>query len=120
MEINLLGQAVTLVVPPSYAVRWECAALVHVSMLRARSAALGLTLPQPMQKRLKLPTLVACGYSLAVYGGAVFDALAAAGVKMDDVLAVGAVALDVVTDGLVTEADVRAAEDFSEAPGKAT
>jgi hypothetical protein len=113
--VTLGGREHTLTLPSSYAVRWEVAALAHVSVIRARSAALALTIPGG-ERGYKMPALSRCGFSVAVYGGEAFDALTAAGIALDDILAQGEIALDYLTDGLVTAKDVDAAEDFSGAP----
>lgn len=118
-SVTLLGRTHELVQHPSEAVRWEIAALANVSALRARAAAIAATVPGA-EKRYGMPALVRCGYAVPVWGEQAFNALRKAGVKLDDVLAEGETALEFVTDGLVTESDVKAAEDFSEAPAEPT
>lgn len=117
--VTLGGREHTLALPASYAIRWEVAALVNVSVLRARAAALALAIPGA-DRAYKIPPLARCGYSIGEFGGAAFDALSSAGVKLDEVLSQGEIALDFLADGLVTAKDVDAAEGFSEAPAEQT
>lgn len=118
-SVTVLGQSYDLAPPASYALRWEIAALPHTSVIRARAAALVACAPQ-LERRLKVPPLARCGFSAGAWAGECFDALAKAGVKLDAIMRDGETALDVLTDGLVTEADVDAAEGFSEAPADPT
>lgn len=117
--VTLGGREHTLALPASHAIRWEVAGLANVSALRARAAALALTIPGA-ERTYKIPPLVRCGFSVGVYGGEAFDALSARGVGLDEVLEHGATALEFLTADLVTEKDVQAAEDFSEAPAEPT
>ena len=117
--VTLLGRSHDLVQHPSEAVRWEVTILATISVIRGRAAALAATIPG-CEKRFGIPALTRCGYAVPVWGEAAFNALRKAGVRLDDIMAQGEIALDFLTDGLVTEADVQAAEDFSEAPAEPT
>ena len=118
-SLELLGKSYDLVVPASYAVRWEIAALANVSVIRARAASIVATVPGA-EKRLKVQPLSRHGFSVGSWAGDCFDALTKAGVKLEAIMADGETAIDFLTDGLVTEADVDAAEGFSEAPAEQT
>lgn len=106
-----IGGATVQITPlRSYAERWDLATAAGVNVQRACAAALGLSWPR--LRRLG-PTYT--GDAIA-YGGAVIDYLCE---REPDcyprVIEAGAEALRIATTGLITNAEVKARADFSEA-----
>lgn len=108
--IRIGGATVEIVPIKSYAERWDLATAAGVNVQRACAAALGLAWP-----RLRRMGPSYTGDAIA-YGGAVIDYLCE---REPDcyprVIEAGADALRLATSGLITQSEVRARADFSEA-----
>lgn len=122
VTVKIGGQEVALEAPTSYALQWEiwtfCAA--HPGP-RGRAAALGACWPAKAPwpgetKRNRRPTFAGCGYDLGAFGGAVIDSLATQGVRIPEIAMAGVLAYNLIAQIIPTEAEVKAAEDFSPPP----
>jgi alkylhydroperoxidase family enzyme len=108
--------------PPSYSIRHEIALAAVSNRHRAFAAALGVCAFRPelgraatIEGRLKVAPYSADFNPLA-YGGRIFDALIAAGVRREDIIAAGAAAYVLIQDGLFGDEEVKAAEVFTDPP----
>jgi hypothetical protein len=79
--------------------------------LRARAAAIGLSVPR-LTRQLK----VAAYTNPVKFGGSMYDALRTAGVSREEIIAGGDEAVRWLMSQVITEAEVKAAEGFSEPP----
>lgn len=79
--------------------------------LRARAAAIGLSVPR-LVRQLKV-----AGYTNPVkFGGSVYDALRTHGISREEIIAAGDEAIRWLMSQVISEAEVKAAEGFSEPP----
>lgn len=109
-----------LVLPTSMCARFEVSAAgTSRSKHRAYAAALALSVRQ-LAAWVATPSETWAGatyeYDPQTYGGHVIDYLSANGVPLKQIVAAGKVAWLAVTASLPSDAEVKAAEDFSAAP----
>lgn len=118
MPTHQLGEhEIQLHPPPSMASRWEIFLLGPTNPWRAFGAALAACWKGPGRPTA---TLARSGWSVAAWGGAVVDELVARGIEPAKVNAVGAVAFGLLSEGLITEEQVQAAENGSGAGAPST
>ena len=115
MTIQLGGEEVTLAIPASYALRCDMWMLSAENRQRGLAGALGAAWKMPHRPKV---SYAQCRYNPALYGGAVLDELIARGLSLTDIMSAGSKALALISVGLVTEEEVKAAEDFSEDPAE--
>ena len=101
--------------PLSFAIRWDLAMAMGAASSvpekwRLRAAALGMCWRGEGAPRASLQ-----GVDFISYAGALLDELMSRGIRPAQVMAASTVAYRVVTDGLITDADVKAAQDFMNA-----
>jgi hypothetical protein len=86
-------------------------ATIEGSGLRARAAAIGLAVPRLVRQ------LGVAAYSNPVkFGGALYDAMRRAGVSREQIIEGGDVATRWLMTQVITEAEVKEAEGFTEPP----
>ncbi len=110
--VKLAGKEVEFVVPASYATRTEIALAAHTVWRRALGAAIGVCWSVGSDRNPNRKYRYRG--DVAEYGGAVLDHLHEIGVGDAEIRAAGAIALDLVNQGLVWEADVEVAVGNSE------
>lgn len=113
--VTLLDKPLNLRRPTSLSAGWEAVALRSVSEVAACGAALALCWPAPGRGVEPPPALFTAlhSQSIASWGRAAADALLLRGVKLGDLMTAGAEALEVISEALLPESDVKAAEAFS-------
>ena len=100
--------------PQSLAQCYDLLIAAQTSPLRANAAALGLCWVGPGRPKAKFEAT----YSALAYGGQVLDELLARGLTAAEVTTAGVIAYGLVCGQVVGEQEVKADEDFSEAPGE--
>ena len=107
--VTVKGQPVRLAAPASLTMAFEVRDALLVSHQRAYAAALGLCWP-------KLARKVPYRFDVLPYGGRVLDYLLDQGVPYHEVMQAGLAAYRLITRDLLSLAEVKEAQDFSEAP----
>ena len=102
--------------PKSFALAHDVAGAVSSNWRRAFAAALGACWMGPGRPKA---SYAGCDYSVGAYGGKVIDELVEQGYNLSEVLAAGAEAFSLLTAGLLSEAEVKAEEDFTDGPAEA-
>mgnify|MGYP003386358888 CR=1 FL=1 len=110
--VRLAGKDIELVVPSSYAARTEVAIAAHTMWRRALAAAIGLCWSAGSDRNPNRKYRYRG--DVAEYGGQVMDHLHAIGCPDSEIRAAGAVALGLVNEGLIWEADIEDAVGNSE------
>lgn len=115
VEVKLGERTVKLRAPASYALRVEITSAAATNAQRAFCAALAACWSE---ESLGRPTVryAACGYNPLDFGGRVLDELAGRGIPTREILAAGARAWDLLSDGVLTHDEVTEAEGNSGAP----
>ena len=108
--VTLGGEQVKLRRPDDIVDRMDVWELAAHSMLRARSAALGMAWTGMSRPEANLR---AHRHNVSEYGAAVYRELVARGLSKLEIMTAGNIALDLVTDGLVTRDDIEAARGNS-------
>ncbi len=111
---TLGGQKLKLQPGNSHMVRYEIGALGASSWPRATAAALAFCIRNPLALRPKA-SLEACHHNVSVYGQRYFDQLIERGITPAEIVRAGADAYVLCVEGLPSNDEVDAAEDFSEA-----
>lgn len=115
-----LGQTeITLRRPASLTERREIVVASVGNQPRALAAALGRCWAHPAKHAPKVKSYDSDGSALR-YGRDVLDDLLSRGMDYAEVLAAGVVAFNLCADGVFSESEVKAAEDFSAAPAPST
>lgn len=109
---HLGNQPLTLQRPDSFAARQDVIELGADNFNRTLGAALGLCW-RASEKKLGV-SYQGSKFNAGVYGGAVIDVLQARGVPLAQILAVGLAAWRLCREGMISEAEVDEAEDFSD------
>lgn len=107
MEHHKIGEhSITLTTPRSLAIRWEVFSLGAQSSLRASAAALAICWTGPGKVSSDLGRHQ---WNVGRWAGSVLDELLKRGVPLETIAGVGALAFNVVADGLITEEEVQEA-----------
>lgn len=109
VSVQVGKQTVQLLLPPSFALRYEIGLAGSTNWQRAIFAALGVCWSGPGAPKVKY----AGSYDPLVYGGEVLDELVARGLRPKDAWDAAATAYRFLTDSVVGEAEVADAENFS-------
>ena len=117
-EVTVGGATFALATPTDTAAAWDCVVLAQSNRSRAMSMALALCWPdaQPHRPRVRYTE---CSYDAGLFGGRVFAGLTSRGAGVDEVVAAGRVALDLVVAAVPTAKVVQSAVDFTPAQGGA-
>jgi len=109
-SVSLAGETVDLQVPDSASARWDVYSAATQNSNRAFAAALALCWAGPHKPKARL---AGHRYDPLAFGGAVLDELVSRGVPLPEVIGAGLRAWQLCGDGLITAAEVEAAEGFS-------
>jgi len=112
IKVQIGKRTVRLEPPGNYAFRVDVMGLLRHSPIRAQAAALGMCWRGAGRPRVQY---LDHRYNAAVYAGALIREWGAAGMPFGDWAKAGNVALAMCIQGMLTEAQVQAAEDFIEA-----
>lgn len=103
---------VALTLPKSFSVRLDVVGAAGRNAVRACAAALGVCWQGPGKPKQSLERH---GYDVLAYGGAVMDELVAHGATAKQVIDAGREALELISESIPTDEEVTATEGFTEA-----
>lgn len=100
---------------PTYAV--ECVGFMSNNGIRGLAACLAVCWQAGPSLRAPGARLEKCGYDVGKFGGQVFAELHARGIDLGELQTAGQAAVELLAGGLITEAEVKAIEGFTDPPG---
>lgn len=111
-----LGDAtIPLKMPESHALRWDIMALGGSNFPRACAAALGACWHGKTRPKV---TYGQCGYAAGEFGGRVIDLLVSQGHQVSAIVEAASDIYLAVSESVLPEAEVQAAEDFTGTPAE--